>query len=196
VLPDNVPGLVRDCIDSFCEQNKIDDLSKERQPRWAAACMAVGASVFKGSKLLHDIAREKVNGGTVYDVGRVSALVDLWIYLCSMFCKAPLVVDFAYFSGISEAWFYGVGSPDGLTPARAALAKKLKQVQEGGLSAMIGDGRQNPTGALAALNHWHGWTQTREIIHTSGAASVSAPSLPVFDASGGFLEHKSGENSP
>ena len=187
VLPDNVPALVMDVIDSYCEQNNISDLSKERQPRWGAACYMVGASVFKPSKILHDIQKEKINGGMVYDVGRVSALVDLWGVLCQNFCKAPLIDDFARFAGLSDSWLYGVGSPDGLTPPRASLLQKLKRMQESGLSSMIVDGRQNPTGALAALNHWHGWTQTREIIHSSAAAAPSAPVLPVFDGSAGFL---------
>jgi hypothetical protein len=187
VLPDNVPGLVQDIIVSFCEQNNIADLSKERQPRWSAACMVVGGSLFKKSKILHDMEREKKNGGIVYDVGRVSALADVWLYLCSVFCKAPMVTDFAFFAGVSDSWLYGVGSPDGLTPARSALLKKLKYAQESGLSSMIVDGRQNPTGALAALNHWHGWTQTREVIHTSAAAASSAGSLPDFGNNSGLL---------
>lgn len=187
VLPDNVPALVMDVINSYCEQNNISDLSKERQPRWGAACYMVGASVFKPSKILHDIQKEKINGGMVYDVGRVSALVDLWGVLCQNFCKAPLIDDFARFAGLSDSWLYGVGSPDGLTPPRASLLQKIKRIQESGLSSMIVDGRQNPTGALAALNHWHGWTQTREIIHSSAAAAPSAPVLPVFDGSAGFL---------
>ena len=187
VLPDNVPALVMDVIDSFCEQNNIADLSRERQPRWGAACHMVGELVFKPSKILHDIQREKINGGRVYDVGRVSALVDLWGFLCQNFCKAPLIDDFARFAGLSDTWIYGANLPEGLTTERSLLLQKLKRMQESGLSSMIVDGRQNPTGALAALNHWHGWTQTREIIHSSAAAAPSAPVLPVFDGSAGFL---------
>ena len=187
VLPDNVPALIMDVIQSYCDQNNISDLSKERQPRWRAACYIVGQSVFKNSKILHDLQREKVNGGIVYDVGRVSALVDVWGVLCANFCKAPMVDDFAHFAAISDTWLYGANSPDGLTPTRAALLQKIKRIQESGLSSLIVDGRQNPTGALAALNHWHGWTTTKEIIHTTGAAAAAAPALPVFDVSSGLI---------
>ena len=187
VLPDNVPALIMDVIQSYCDQNNISDLSKERQPRWRAACFMVGQSVFKNSKILHDIQREKINGGIVYDVGRVSALVDVWGVLCANFCKAPMIDDFAHFAAVSDTWLYGANSPDGLTPTRAALLQKIKRIQESGLSALIVDGRQNPTGALAALNHWHGWTTTKEIIHTTGAVTAAAPALPVFDVSGGLI---------
>lgn len=190
VLPDNVASLVMGAIDSYCEQNNISDLSKERQPRWGAACYLVGQSVFKGSKILHDMNREKINGGIVYDVGRVSALVELWGVLCQNFCKAPMIDDFAHFAGVSDSWLYGVGSAEGLTPERAALLQKLKRMQESGLAGLIVDGRQNPTGALAMLNHCHGWTQTREIIHTSGG-SQNAAALPVFGSDGLQIEDKS-----
>ena len=180
-----------DVIQSYCDQNNIDDLSKERQPRWGAACYMVGQSVFKCSKILHDIQKERVQGGTVYDVGRVSALVDLWGVLCKNFCKAPMIDDFAAFAGVSDTWIYGANLPDGLTPARSLLLQKLKRMQEGGLSALIVDGRQNPTGALAVLNHFHGWTQSREIIHTNGGGASSAVALPVFGENSGLIEDKS-----
>lgn len=186
-LPDNVSALVLDCIESYCEANHIDDMSKERQPRWAAACMVVGRSIFKNSKILHNIEREKTHGGIIYDVGRVSELCDLWLILCNQYNKAPMIDDFADFAGVSDSWLYGIGSAEGLTPARSALLQKLKRAQERGLAGLIVDGRQNPTGALAALNHWHGWTQTREVIHTNGGSVPVAPSLPVFDTSAGLL---------
>ena len=189
-LPDNITTLIMDTIQAYCDKFNITDMSKERQPRWGAACYMVGVTIFKKSKILHDIPREKIQGGTIYDVAKVSKLCDIWGLLCKTFCKAPLIDDFSAFAGLSDAWLYAAGSQDQLTPARALLLQKLKNLQELGLSSLIVDGRQNPTGALAALNHWHGWTQTREIIHTNSGAAPAPAALPVFDGLSGLLEDK------
>jgi hypothetical protein len=105
-----------------------------------------------------------------------------------------MITDFAAFAGIDPTTVHTVGgeytADNKATPARLHLLKKLHNLQESGLASAIVDGRQNPTGALAALNHWHGWTKTTEIIHTSAAPAASAPALPVFDGSSGLLEDK------
>lgn len=189
-LPDNITTLIMDTIQAYCDKFNITDMSKERQPRWGAACYMVGITIFKKSKILHDIPREKLQGGIIYDVAKVNKLCDIWGLLCKTFCKAPLIDDFSAFAGLSDSWLYAAGSQDQLTPARALLLQKLKNLQELGLSSLIVDGRQNPTGALAALNHWHGWTQTREVIHNVSGAAPAPAALPVFDGSSGLLEDK------
>lgn len=185
VWADGVPGevvqRVNTALGDYCAQFAVDDMSKDRQTRWSAACMYIGWNVFKPSKLLHDVEKEKQQGGNVYDVPRVAALVDLFLYLCASLVKAPFINDFCNFSGVSNAWIFG---KDGrLTPERMCLLQKLRDAQENGLAGLISDGRQNPTGALAILNHWHGWTQTREIIHTDGGRASDAAALPTFGGS-------------
>jgi hypothetical protein len=142
--------------------------------------MYVGRNVFKCSKITHDAEAEKRFGGTRYDVGKFEALLDVWAFLCTSYDKAPFIDDFATFCGVSDTWLYGASPEDNLTPRRALLLKKLQSIQERGLAGLITDGRQNPTGALAVLNHWHGWTQTREVIHTDGRQTGS-DALPVFN---------------
>lgn len=183
-VPGEIVQRVEDALADFCQKYHIEDLSKERQPRWAAACRWIGESVFKCSDVLRD--KNKPVGGA-YDVEKISALVDLYGFMCDQLVKAPFIDDFAHFAGVSDSWLYGVGSPGGLTPARASLLQKLKLMQERGLAGLIADGRQNPTGALAILNHWHNWVQVREVVHTDGGTATGAAALPVFSAGDGLL---------
>jgi hypothetical protein len=200
-LPPELPETIESLTEAFCNKYDIENMSKARQTQWAALCRFIGQTVFKKNRgILADRERARRNGGGFcYDLNKVSKLADLWIYLCSLYNKAPFVDDFSHFSGLDEVTLYGVGgdytAEDKVTPERLHLLQKLREAQESGLAGLIVDGRQNPTGALAALNHWHGWTQTREVIHTAGNAAPSAPVLPVFDASAGsLLEIKDGES--
>lgn len=183
-LPDDISRRVMDALSDYCEQFQIEDISKERQPRWSAACIYIGKAVFKGTDLLRDMrpdARRAGSGLRAYDIEKISAVADFFLYLCGAFVKAPFIDDFCHFASITDSWLYGAGTRNDLTPGKVALLQKLRDAQERGLAGMIADGRQNPTGALAILNHWHNWVQVREIVHTD-AASSSAAVLPDFGA--------------
>jgi len=185
-LPETMTALIDSVIYQFCERDKIEDMKKERQTVFQALCMDIGKAV-KQSQYIIDQERSKRNGGKVYDVRRVAALADCYLSLCARYTKAPFIVDFARFAGVSESWLLLNGDGDrngqGLTPERVQLVQKLRQAQELGLASMIADGRQNPTGALAILNHWHGWTQSREIIHTTAQETRTAASYPQLQIS-------------
>ena len=175
----DLPVIIDNAINDFCIVRNIEDLSKERQPQWRAACMYVGQNVFKRSKLLHDVEKEKTHGGIVYDAEKVGAVAEIWVYLCACFGKAPFIDDFCTFAGVSDSWIY---ERNEVTPKRMDLLQKLAHWQEIGLAGLIVDGRQNPTAALACLNHWHGWVDKKEICHISDRSRDNAPALPVFDS--------------
>ena len=179
-LPLCVVDRVEDALQDFCTRYGVTDLAKDRQTRWKAACMYIGQTVFKSSDIIHDKERERTHGGTVYDAEKVAALVDLWAFLCTVYNKAPFADDFMYFAGITEAWLYGKREGREVTPALTVITKRLAELQEAGLAGLIADGRQNPTGALAILNHWHGWTQTREVIHTDGGKASGPAQYLTF----------------
>lgn len=192
-LPDGLADMIYSAVDAFCKKHDFENMSKCRQTAWSSCCMYIGSYIFKKNRKILAGPAPK-NGGFRYDFKKISQLCDIWVYMCGTFGKAPFISDFANFAGIDKTALYGVGgdyTPDHLTPARLQLLQKLREAQEMGLSGLIVDGRQNPTGALAALNHWHGWTQTREIIHTAGQGSQTAAALPVFDSGVGILPDKS-----
>lgn len=193
-LPDGLADAIYSAVDTFCKKHDFESMAKCRQTAWGACCMFIGQTIFKSNRKIL-AGRPPKNGGFCYDFKKVSQLCDIWVYMCGAFGKAPFISDFANFAGIDKTALYGVGGHydgENITPVRVQLLQKLREAQEMGLSGLIVDGRQNPTGALAALNHWHGWTQTREIIHTAGQGSQTAAALPVFDSSIGILTDKGG----
>ena len=183
-LPDGIADVIFSAVDSFCKKHNFDSMDKCRQTQWGACCMFIGQSIFKQNrKLLAD--KPPKNGGFCYDTAKLMQLADIWGHLCGVYGKAPFVDDFANFAGLEESSIYTTHNRTGgeITPARMQLLQKLHGMQERGLAGMIADGRQNPTGALACLNHWHGWTSTKEIIHTTSNGAQNAVALPVFDNS-------------
>ena len=190
-LDSSVIEKIENALNDYCIKYRIEDMSKARQTQWKAACMYIGENVFKHSKILHDLERER-SGGIRYDVSKINELVSVWAFLCSSYVKAPFVDDFAHFAAISDSWLYGAGSNDVLTPERRVLLKKLQDMQESGLADMIADGRQNPTGALAILNHCHNWVQTSVKYTISDNPGAAVASLPVYDPTKGGLIAKNG----
>lgn len=194
-LPATITDMIASYIEQWCARDHITDMKKERQITWKALCMELGMALFKKSKLLHDVTKEKTRGGIWYDYNKLAALCDYWGALCYRYNKAPMIDDFARFAGISDTMLYNAGGNypnlEDSTPARTVLLKKLHSMQERGLAGLIVDGRQNPTGALAALNHWHGWTTTKEIIHTTSGGGQNAVALPVFGQNAPELPEKS-----
>lgn len=183
LLPEGLADMIYSAVDSFCKKHGFENMEKCRQPTWGACCSFIGQSIFKKNRRILAGTTPK-NGGFCYDTAKLSALADLWGHMCGVYCKAPIVDDFANFAGVDEVTLYANSGKyidmDHLTPARVQLLQKLHSMQERGLAGLIVDGRQNPTGALAALNHWHGWTTTKEIIHTTSGGGQNAVSLPVF----------------
>ena len=181
-LPVDIKDLIDNAISDFCLYEctpPIEDLSKEKQPRWSACCMYVGWNVFRKYKILRDSDRLPDGRWIGYDMRAVWAAVPVWAYYCVRYNKAPFIMDFGYFIGASFQWIYAKDN-ELLTPERQELTKKLKEIQEGGLASLIADGSRNPTGAIAILNHWHGWDSNKITIQTDARPALSAVSLPVL----------------
>jgi hypothetical protein len=183
-LPVDIKDLIDNAISDFCLYEctpPIEDLSKEKQTRWTACCIYVGWNVFKKYKILRSAERGEDGCFIGYDYRKAWAALPVWVYYCVSYNKAPFIYDFGHFIGASYDWIY---CRDGeiLTPDHARLIKKLKEVQEGGLASLIADGSRNPTGAIAILNHWHGWDANKITIQTDARPALSAVSLPVLGA--------------
>lgn len=179
-LPEDLPDLVSNFMDAYCNRFKIEDISKASAERWRGFCMMFGFEV-KKSHLLEDIEREKKEGGKVFDPERVENLLTMWASLCSAFDKVPLVGDFISFSGVSSSWFYNNNGASELTSASVEIYKKLMELQEVGISGRIVDGRRNPTGSIFFLKNWHGWKDQREVVHIDENKGATGQGLPMFD---------------
>jgi hypothetical protein len=181
-LPAGIQDQIENAIADFCLYEckpPVADLAKERAPRWAACCIYVGHNVFKRFKILTLGENPRRGDGTrkPYDVNIINAAIPLWCFFCSRYDKPPLITDFFNFVGASDQYYYAAIYGK-VTPPYIEISKKLKLIQEAGLAGLISDGRGNPTGAIAILNHWHGWAQAPAQQEKTAVSVISAASLP------------------
>ena len=142
---------------SWCENKGIDDLRKAEQPIFNALCADIGNAIFKPSAVLKD--KSTYNNGSAaftnnnqYDINKVVLIIDICNYFCNIYNKVFTIHAAAAFCGVSKDFFYD--NRNKLTRLGCDLWKN----SELSLADSIVSGRRNPTGALAALNHWHGWS--------------------------------------
>ena len=183
-LPDGIMDKIEGWLSDFSQRYDID-LVKASGQQWRSACIYIGQHIQK-SGILEDREREKKEGGKIYNAAAVAALLPLWEYVTGLYKHVPLASDFISFSGVSRGWFYD-SDGRGLTSASIQIAKKARQIEEAGIAAALTDGRENPTGRIYYSKARLGWQETTVIQHVSAAAAPSAPVLPVFDGSAGFL---------
>ena len=161
VLPSDILQTLQSIVNQFCIDNNIPDIRKAPALQWGAACMLIGQYI-KNNGILYDAEKTRARGGSpVYDIEKVSNLIDIWVFMCQSYAKTPLVTDFIYFSGVSKGWFFGDNghSNNTLTSVRGGIAKKLSDIQAGALASGIVDGRENPTGKIY-FSKVLGWSET------------------------------------
>ena len=161
-LPFDFCNTIKNIIFQWCIDNEIENMRKASSLQWGAACMFCGQYI-KQNKILYDIEKTAARGGVCqYDLEKVIALADIWVYLCQTFGKIPLVNDFIYFSGVSRGWFYGSNGHNNntLTSAGGELIKKLSDLQAAAFASGISDGRENPTGKIYLTKALFGWSDT------------------------------------
>lgn len=154
---DDIKNSIDSLIRAWCEYNDIDDLRKAEQPIFNALCSDIGNTIFKPSAILKD-HNQYINGSAVptnnnqYDIDKVISIIDLCTYYCNIYNKVFTIHAAAAFCGVSKDFFYD--NREKLTRLGCDLWKN----SELSLADSIVSGKRNPTGALAALNHWHGWS--------------------------------------
>lgn len=169
--------MVQAAINEFCDTYDVESMRKEAQPIWGACCTYVGERVIKRTGYIRDRGRERearIPGTLVYDDDRITECLELWSFLCGVYAKVPLILDFCGFCGVSNTLFY----EDGLSPKRARCAKLLHTLQEGGATRHIIDGKCAPIGTLAFLNHFYGWNTYKDVSRNNRVQAVTASELP------------------
>lgn len=181
-ITDNIQLVIQDYMDKF----HIEDMKKATASQWQGACICVGKYLQKTGILL-----DKSSPVKKYSPESIAPFVEIWRVLCTAYDKAPLAVDFIAFIGVSPEWFYGGNHGQGqkVTTGGSWIRKKVLQIQEGGLGALLVDGKRNPTGTIFFLKNVHGWRDVREVAHIDGDGAQAAASYPTFD----LLEDKGGE---
>ena len=166
-----IKNRIENCIDEFCEEYSITDLSNETQNRFNACLRYIYEHVFKATPKVKVDNRTKTLLDTD-NIDLVLEVLDYYIYLCDIYSKAVSVQGF---STIIYDWKNGVNR--NLNPLYSTIYKRLDGERERTLSDLLVSGKRQPIGVLAVLNHEKNWNlpgSTREIKHVASTEDVSA----------------------
>lgn len=165
----DTPEVFKDDIElyikKFCEDLKIDDMSKESQSRWNACLMFVRENVFKNKSRLkrnNNIinANNVINSNyNMYDYDKVLDIVYIYYYYCCLYDKECSYVGFSLLTGIDINTLidWGKGDARKLSTVSCEISQKLKEFREESLSNKLATGARNPVGVLAILNRHFAW---------------------------------------
>ena len=177
-LPPDFISTLQSIIKQWCIDNDIETMQKAKQQQWSAVCMFIGQYI-KNNKILADKEKTAARGGVItYDIEKVDALLDLWVYLCNAYGKVALVNDFIYFAGVSKQWLYNNNGHSELTSAGGALVKKLADIQAAAIGSGIVDGRENPTGKIYFSKAVLGWSENGIMRQNSDDMQENNGALP------------------
>lgn len=170
---------VNDCLTAFCADVGQDDPNKLTQRQFTAFSIYTGRHIFKGTKLLKsdlifDNNSAMPTNCAQYDLEKVVAVLNLYVYICTKYSKAFTYDGGEYFCGLSDGFISD--HKEKLTGLGFSPAKKAENTIAAGLL----DGRINPTGSIAWLNYNAKWAQPSQ---ASAPASVNVSVYPVLSAS-------------
>jgi len=109
-------------LSEYLEIAGITDKSKITSSSWCAAMIYIGNRLFKNGEVLRQSATWN---NEPYDLDKVSALADKYIFLCSHYNQRVCVAHFCSLSGVDSATIYQWG-----TEARRAGDKRAKAILE------------------------------------------------------------------
>lgn len=180
--PDELFNLCDDLIKNIMNKYNLDDKMSPLQ--WRFVCSRVGAwfrarSAFRIEQI-NCIASNNIKQ---IDIDAAAAAVPVWVQLCTLYNKTPLISDFCAFVGLSQEYLYKSGS--GVTPDGIQLLQKLQQIQADGLRARVLNPRESPVGAIFLLKADHGLVEATKVTHEYIKTDETGAALPDF---GSFSE--------
>lgn len=147
-------NVIENYLAEFCDNLKIEDMTKETQNRWNAALLYINKYVFKGKGLLYTNDRLYNR----YDISKVNTLCDMYINLCYIYDKEVSIMGFSKLSGIDTDTINSWGNNECQSSFESSVIhKKLTKEREESLSGMLISGKRNPVGILGALNRHYQW---------------------------------------
>lgn len=175
-LPTGLYDDITAQIDFYCQEHNITDRYKIHPLQWQGICYRVGESI-KRRKILHDIAKEKTHGGTVYDGEKMAALLDLYGVICSDFRQVAFTFNFARFAGVSLDYLHDY-MKKGLTSARVGLREKALNLQKASLVSTVNGGGSATVGNIFLSKALAGLQETSTVVHVSSAPAPVMDSVP------------------
>ena len=172
-----IKNRIENCIDEFCEEYNITDLSSETQNRFNACLRYIYEHVFKATPKVKVDNRTK----TLLDTDNIDLVLEVleyYIYLCDIYSKAVSVQGFSTLTGIDYTiiydWKNGVNR--NLNSLYSDIYKRLDGERERTLSDLLVSGKRQPIGVLAVLNHEKGWNlpgTSKEVRHVASVEDAS-----------------------
>ena len=150
----------------FCEEYKIDDMTKEPQSRWNAALMYINRYVFSDKsilKLSNNINKNNTNcimdsNFYMYDLDKLDYILYIYYYLCSVYDKECSIMGYSLLTGINYDTLMDWGADERkLSTKGFDIVEKLRLFREESLSNKLATGNKNPVGILAILNRHYSW---------------------------------------
>ena len=186
----------------FCEERNIENMAEQSQSVWNAALMYIRRHVFNNPSILktskplegynnnnYNNQYKNLNNSNCnrYDIDKVNAICDYYIYLCCMYDKEISVVGFNNLTGIDDNTIYAWGNDERtLSKSGKEIYKKLVKYREESLSNKLATANKNPVGILAILNRHYQWNMpgvSREQANKSALTAAELPKLGQNDAS-------------
>lgn len=189
-------------LDMFCEEHKIDDMTKEPQSRWNAALMYINKHVFGDKRVLkrnNNISKDNTNcimdsSFCMYDYDKIERILYIYYYLCAVYDKECSIIGFSLLTGINRDTIQDWGAGERkLSTKGFDVVQKLRLFREESLSNKLATGNKNPVGILAILNRHFAWNLPGVSREGTQRAIKSADQLPklgeinaqLADAQGG-----------
>ena len=184
----------------FCEERNIENMAEQSQSVWNAALMYIRRHVFNNPSILktskplegynnnnYNNQYKNLNNSNCnrYDIDKVNAICDYYIYLCCMYDKEISVVGFNNLTGIDDNTIYAWGHDERkLSESGKEVYKKLVKYREESLSNKLATANKNPVGILAILNRHYQWNMPGVRDQSQNKQALSAAELPKLGDTG------------
>ena len=168
----------------FCEENGIEDMTKEPQSRWNACLTYIQRHVFSNRDLLKQ-SNNIYNSNSImdsnynmYNYDLLYNILEYYVYICNMYNKEVSSMGYSKLVGISNEIISMWGNDNNKLSSRSfEIYKKLNQEREESLSNKLADGKQNPVGVIAILNRQYGWASPYTSDSNKQRKSISAEEI-------------------
>ena len=174
-------------LSMFCEENGIEDMTKEPQSRWNSCLRYIYKYVFKNNNNLlrqtdniYNINNSIPSTYNSYNYDTVLKILDIYIFdMCMRYDKEVSIIGFSTLTGIDESIIYdwGNGESGKLSTSSSKIYKKLNEFREESLSNKLVTGNKNPVGVIAVLNRQYGWASPYTSDSNKQRKSISAEEI-------------------
>ena len=171
-------------LSMFCEENGIEDMTKEPQSRWNACLTYIQRHVF-GNKDLLKQSNNIYNSNSImdsnynmYNYDLLNDILDYYIYICNLYNKEVSIIGFSKLTNIDSETINLWGNDNNKLSSKSfGIYKKICQMREESLSNKLADGKQNPVGVIAILNRQYGWASPYTGDSNKQRKSISAEEI-------------------